>query len=81
MHAIMTDWQIKWMADVFQSDKFKITPSRIVMPPQFSLNWEVVVHKVPQGAFFPNQEFLENIEEYKFNKFLDIGISKLLQCF
>ena len=76
MHAILADWQINMLAVVFQKEKFQINASRIVLPPQFSLNWEVVGTMAPQGAFFPNEDFLENIEEYKYNKFLNIGKCK-----
>ena len=73
MHAILADWQISMLAEVFQEEKLQIPASTIKMPPQFSLNWEVVATQTPQGAFFPTEEFLQNIEEYKYNKFINIG--------
>ena len=73
MHAILADWQILRLAEVFQRDKLEISASRLETPPQLSIQWEVVANQTPQGAFFPHQEFLENIEDYRYNKFLNIG--------
>eukprot|EP00092_Neocalanus_flemingeri_P006359 GFUD01006845.1.p1 GENE.GFUD01006845.1~~GFUD01006845.1.p1 ORF type:complete len:394 (-),score=65.44 GFUD01006845.1:16-1137(-) len=75
MHAIMSDWQLNILAGVFQQEKFEIQPSTIKMPVQFSFNWEGIAEQVPEGAWFPKEDVLENIEEYKYNKFLDIGMS------
>ena len=61
------------IGSVFQEDKIEISPSRISMPPQFNLNWESVASATPQGAWFPNEEFLENMDKYKHNKFINIG--------
>ena len=73
MQAILADWQVRRLAEVFQRDKLEISASRVETPPQLSFQWEVVANQTPQGAFFPHQEFLENIEDYKYNKFLNIG--------
>ena len=75
MQAILADWQISMLADVFQKDKLQIPARSIEMPPQLSINWETVASQTPQGAYFPNDEFLGNITEYKCNKFINIGKS------
>ena len=73
MHAILHEWQMHLLGSVFKQEKLEITPSRIDLPPQFAINWEGVASPTPQGAWFPNDQFLANIEEYKYNKFLNIG--------
>ena len=75
MHAIMDDWQINMLAEVFQQEKFQITTSNTSTVILRQAHWEAVATQTPQGAFFPNDTFLENIEEYKYNKFIDIGNS------
>ena len=71
MHAVLADWQIARLAAVFQLDNLEILPTRLELPPQ--LSWEVVATQTPQGAFFPDTEFLENIQDYKYNRLLNIG--------
>ena len=71
MHDILNEWQMNMLGSVFKQEKLEITPSRFNLPPQFA--WEGVASQTPQGAWFPNDQFLANIEEYKYNKFLNIG--------
>ena len=73
MHAVLADWQIRILEEVFQREKLEISASRLETPPWLSIQWELVAIQTPQGAVFPRQEFLENIEDYKYNKFLNIG--------
>merc|ERR1711892_1222873 len=58
MHAILADWQILRLAEVFQRDKLEISANRGETPPQLSIQWEVVAKQTPQGAFFPHHKFL-----------------------
>ena len=71
MQAILADWQIARLAEVFQVDRLEILATRVELPPQ--LSWEVVATQTPQGAFFPDTEFLENIQDYKYNRLINIG--------
>jgi len=75
MHAILADWQINKLSEVFQKEKFEISPSTVEMPPQFSVNWEKVVDPASEVASSPDEKFLENIKNYEFNNFLDIGLA------
>ena len=76
MQAILADRQFSMRAQVFQVEKLQIPPARIEMPPQLSLNWEVVYKQSPEGAYFPEEEFLKNINNFKDNRFIDIGKTK-----
>ena len=71
MQAILADWQIARLSEVFQVDRLEILATRVELPPQ--LSWEVVATQTPQGAFFPDTEFLENIQDYKYNRLINIG--------
>ena len=73
MQAVLADWQITMLAQVFQKDSLHIPTSNIEMPSALRINWEQVASQTPQGAYFPNEEFLTNISEYKQNKFIHIG--------
>ena len=73
MHAILNEGQISAIGSVFEKDALEISASRINMPEQFNFNWESVASHTPQGAWFPNEEFLSNIDKYKYNKFINIG--------
>eukprot|EP00090_Calanus_glacialis_P028129 TRINITY_DN4506_c0_g1_i6.p1 TRINITY_DN4506_c0_g1~~TRINITY_DN4506_c0_g1_i6.p1 ORF type:complete len:402 (-),score=64.60 TRINITY_DN4506_c0_g1_i6:206-1411(-) len=73
-HAILNEGQVSAIGSIFQEDKIEISASRINMPPQINFNWESVASHTPQGAWFPNEEFLENIEKYKYNKLINIGM-------
>ena len=69
----MSKKQLKKIHGIFNPEKMKIHPSEIKLPEQFSLNWETVGSSDPQGTISPNAEFLENIEKYQENRFLNIG--------
>ena len=73
MHAIMSESQVSAIGSVFEKDKLEIRATTIKMPPQLSIRWESVASHTPQGAWFPHQEFLDNIDKYKYNKFINIG--------
>ena len=70
MQALLADWQLDQLAAVFEKDKLKIASKT---EEQQSWNWTLVATQTPQGAFFPNESFLNNIEEYKYNRYIDIG--------
>ena len=76
MHAILNEGQISSISSVFEKNALEISASRINMPEQFNFNWESVASHSPQGAWFPNEEFLANIDKYKYNKFINIGNTK-----
>ena len=73
MQAVLADWQITMLAQVFQKGRLLIPTSKIEMPSAMRINWEQVASQTPQGAYFPNEDFLTNITEYKLNKFINIG--------
>ena len=73
MQAVLEDWQINILTWVFPEDKLEIPASNIVVPSALRINWEQVASPTPQGADFPHQHFLTNIQEYKQNRFLHIG--------
>ena len=67
MHAIMNDTQLSNLANVFNPEMFQIRTRSIEMPPQLAFKWKEV------AVSFISQEFLQNIEKYKYNQFLKIG--------
>ena len=73
MQAVLEDWQINRLTQVFQADRLEIPASNIEIPSALQINWEQVASPTPQGADFPHQDFLTNINEYKQNRFLHIG--------
>ena len=74
---MMSDSQLSQLANVFNPEMFLIQTRSIELPPQLTFEWKDVskpfVHTHGGGVFFPDEEFLENIEEYKYNQFLKIG--------
>ena len=75
MQAVLEDWQISTLTQVFQEDRLEIPASNIEVPSALRINWEQVASPTPQGADFPHEDFLTNINEYKQNRFLHIGNS------
>ena len=66
----------------FQPDYFlsplHVQPLNFTKKPFSSINWESVYYnnydgKRPRGLKIPKEEFIDNIEDYKYNRFLDIG--------
>ena len=66
----------------FQPDYFlsplHVQPLNFTKKPFSSIKWESVYYdnydgKRPRGLKIPKEEFINNIEDYKYNRFLDIG--------
>ena len=60
---------------IFKKKKLKIKPSKILLPKNFKLSWESVggANKKRALLYTPSEQFLNNIEKYEYNRFLDIG--------
>ena len=71
--AVMTENQLAKLHGIFKPEKMKIRPSEIKLPEQLTLKWETVGRSDTQGTISPNADFLENIEEYQLNRFLNVG--------
>ena len=69
-HAVLREDQLIKLHGIFKPEKMKIRPSEIKLPEQY---WESVGTDDHYGTISPNEEFLENIEIYKRNRFLNIG--------
>ena len=69
----MTEDQLVKLYGIFKPEKMKIRPSEIKIPERLSLNWETVGRSDSQGTISPNADFLENIEKYQLNRFLNVG--------
>ena len=76
MYGVMGSWQINMLADVFGKESLKVTTFNVDVPPQFSLNWEMVASP-SQSVWVLNSYFLDNMEEYRHNKFINIGIQAM----
>ena len=113
MLAVLQDFQVKTLSEVFQTGKFQISRSKIPVSSErkvsaallhwhdtaqqenasspvsvagLVLPWEDVVTAEPQGLHVPRPEFLRNIQQYKYNRFITIGnphgfLSKLQMYF
>ena len=69
-HAVLREDQLIKLHGIFKPEKMKIRPSAVKLPEQLSLTWENVEidNTGPQ-----NGSFLDNIEEYQDNRFINIG--------
>ena len=55
-----------------------VHPTDLEQMPFSSIKWEKVFYtnkdgNRPRGLVIPKEEFMENIEDYEYNRFLDIG--------
>ena len=75
MQGVLASWQIKRLSAVFKRDLLKVPELKTELPSWIKVKWEGVAYQTPQGAFFPNEDFLNNLELYRYNKFLSIGKS------
>ena len=71
----MSENQLKKMDCIFKAEKMKIRPSVVKLPSeQLSLTWQSVGAEDDWGGTIsPKTDFLENIETYQQNMFLDLG--------
>ena len=70
---MLADWQIDILGQAFIKEKLQIHTMKLELPTSENINWECVATKTAEGAYFPNAEFMVNIEEYRYNRFLNIG--------
>ena len=66
----MSESQLKKIDGMFKPEKMKIRPSEIKLPEQLSLTWQTVEIDNTGPA---NGSFLDNIDEYQYNRFINIG--------
>ena len=72
-YAVMSENQLQKIHGIFKKEKMKIRPSEIKLPDHFKITWETVGGPSPTKVYVPNTDFMENIEKYKENRFLNIG--------
>ena len=66
----MSEGQLRTLYGMFKPEKMKIRPSVIKLPQQLTLAWETVgIDNTGPG----NGSFLENIEKYQYNRFINVG--------
>ena len=75
MQAVLASWQINRLSAVFKRDLLKVPELKTQLPSWLAVKWEGVAHQTSQGALFPNEDFLNKLELYRYNKFLSIGKS------
>ena len=89
MYAVMGSWQMNMLASVFGKENLRVTTYSVSVPPQFTVNWETVASPNSKSVWELSESFLKNIEDYKYNKFINIGdilrnikyISPIVPCF
>merc|ERR1711892_1404044 len=74
MYAVMGDWQMNMLANVFGKENLKVTTYSVEVPPQFKLNWEMVASPNSGSVWELSGNFLNSLEEYKYNRFINIGL-------
>ena len=72
----MSKNQLKKIHGIFIAEKMKIRPSEIKLPKHFNLTWETVGGPDRSLVYSPNADFMDNIEKYQENRFLNIGRGK-----
>ena len=76
-HAVLAEWQLAKLRPVFQVDRLAISPTSFSTPPHLAINWETVAKKEGgrgKGCYKPNEDFQENIQDYRYNRFVKIGM-------
>ena len=62
------------LASVFEKESLRVTTiNNVLVPPQFTVNWELVAFPNSKSVWVLKESFLKNIKDYKYNKFIDIG--------
>ena len=89
-HAVLAEWQLAKLRPVFQVDRLAISPTSFSPPPHLAINWETVAKKEGgrgKGCYKPNEDFQENIQDYRYNRFVKIGMigyllsNSLIMCY
>ena len=70
MHAVMGDSQMKTLTSVFRRKNLRVETYSV--SGQVTVNWEEVASS-NNSVWELSDSFLNNIEEYKYNKFINIG--------
>ena len=73
MLATLSKSQLSELTFVFESESLEIFSETFHMLEEAGADWERVGTRFPFGFWHPEQDFLANIEDYKYNRFLDIG--------
>ena len=71
----MWDWQLEKIEKIFKRENFEIHSTKINLTQKMNQSWQEVggEDKSMGGFMAPHEEFLRNIERYRFNRLLDIG--------
>ena len=69
----MSEKQLVKIHGIFKAEKMKIRPSEIKLPEQFNLTWETVGGADHTKLYSPYADFMDNIEKYRENRFLNVG--------
>ena len=73
--AVLWDWQLEKIEKIFKRENFEIHSTKIDLTQKMNQSWQEVggEDKSMGGFMAPHEEFLRNIERYRFNRLLDIG--------
>ena len=73
MYAVLEESQMNVLANVFGKENLKVTTYSVDLPQHFVLNWELVASPNSASVWELSDHFLNNIEEYTHNRFINIG--------
>ena len=73
MQPVMGDWQINLLSSIFQRDQLQVTTLTVNLSSSLDIKWEGIGSKGPMSTWQVSEEVLNNINNFKYNKFLDIG--------
>ena len=73
--AVLWDWQLEKIEKIFKRENLEIHSTKINLTQKMNKSWQAVggEDKSMGGFMAPHEEFLRNIERYRFNRLLDIG--------
>ena len=71
----MQKWQLDRIYTMFKKETLRILPTNILAPSFLDIRWEGVgrMNESSGNIFMPDHEFMENIDDYRTNRFLHIG--------
>ena len=77
--VVSTNHILQYWHLIVQVDTLAISPTSIITPHFLSINWETVAHQNMSagrgwGLWEPNPEFQQNIQSYRYNRFLKVGL-------